>query len=124
MNPLDLAFEAGRSVNVAERGILPARRENGKVLLHRGMDPAIFRVDLKRRLQPGLLENAIHEFVREEALAAAPMIPGLRYVPGYLDSGGHDALLAAVDAGAWRDFGGRRGQIYGYSYHHTKGGSR
>ena len=50
------------------------------------------------------------------------MIPGLRYVPGYLDTAAHDSLLTAVDAGAWRDFGERRAQIYGYSYHYTKGG--
>ena len=50
------------------------------------------------------------------------MIPGLRYVPGYLDAGAHDSLLAAVGAGEWRDFGERRAQIYGYSYHYTKGG--
>jgi alkylated DNA repair dioxygenase AlkB len=52
------------------------------------------------------------------------MIPGLRYVPGYLDAMAHETLLAAVDAGPWRDFGGRRGQIYGYSYHHTMGAYR
>ena len=50
------------------------------------------------------------------------MIPGLRYIPAYLDATAHDALLAAVDAGQWRDFGERRAQIYGYSYHYTKGG--
>ena len=50
------------------------------------------------------------------------MIPGLRYVPGYLDAAAHDTLLAAVDTGPWRDFGERRAQIYGYSYHYTKGG--
>jgi alkylated DNA repair dioxygenase AlkB len=50
------------------------------------------------------------------------MIPGLRYIPGYLDRAAHDALLAAVDAGEWRHFGERRAQIYGYSYHYTKGG--
>ena len=50
------------------------------------------------------------------------MIPGLRYISGYLEPVAHDALLAAVDAGEWRDFGERRAQIYGYSYHYTKGG--
>ena len=50
------------------------------------------------------------------------MISGLRYLPGYLDAHEHDALLAAVDAGPWRDFGERRAQIYGYSFHYTKGG--
>jgi alkylated DNA repair dioxygenase AlkB len=49
------------------------------------------------------------------------VISGLRYIPGYLDVAAHDALLAAVDASPWRDFGQRRSQIYGYSYHHTKG---
>ena len=50
------------------------------------------------------------------------MIDGLRYVPGYIDAVAHYALLAAIDAGPWRDFGERRAQIYGYSYHYTKGG--
>jgi alkylated DNA repair dioxygenase AlkB len=50
------------------------------------------------------------------------MIPGLRYLSGYLDVAAHDAVLVAVDAGPWRDFGERRAQIYGYSYHYTKGG--
>jgi alkylated DNA repair dioxygenase AlkB len=50
------------------------------------------------------------------------VIPGLRYVPGYLDAAAHGRLLTAVDEEAWRDFGPRRVQIYGYSYHHTKGG--
>ena len=49
------------------------------------------------------------------------MISGLRYVPAYLSDADHATLLAAVDAGEWRDFAQRRGQIYGYSYHHTKG---
>jgi len=51
------------------------------------------------------------------------MIPGLRYVPGYLDAATHDELLAAVDAGSWRGFGQRRTQIYGYSYDLRKGGA-
>jgi len=50
------------------------------------------------------------------------MIPGLRYVPAYLDAAEHDALLTAVDAGPWRNFG-RRMQIYGYSYDIRKGGA-
>ncbi len=50
------------------------------------------------------------------------MIQGLRYIPGYLGVAAHDALMAAVDATPWRDFGDRRAQIYGYSYHYTKGG--
>lgn len=50
------------------------------------------------------------------------VIPGLRYVPGYLDAETHDTLLAAVDVAEWRDFGERRAQIYGYSYHYLKGG--
>jgi alkylated DNA repair dioxygenase AlkB len=54
-------------------------------------------------------------------VVAAVTIPGLRYLPGYLDAAQHDGLLAAVDAGPWRGFGDRRAQIYGYSYHYTKG---
>jgi len=50
------------------------------------------------------------------------MVPGLRYVPGYLNAAAHDSLLTAVDEGAWRDIGSRRGQIYGYSYDLRKGG--
>jgi len=51
------------------------------------------------------------------------MIPGLRYVPDYLDPATHDALLAAVDEGPWREVGERRMQIYGYSYDLRKGGA-
>jgi alkylated DNA repair dioxygenase AlkB len=51
------------------------------------------------------------------------MIDGLRYVPGYLDRGTHDALLAAADAGPWRHVDLRRMQIYGYSYDLRKGGA-
>jgi hypothetical protein len=51
------------------------------------------------------------------------MIPGLRYIPGYLDPAAHDALLAAVDVGQWRPLGVRRTQIYGYSYDRRKGGA-
>ena len=39
------------------------------------------------------------------------MIPGLRYVPGYLDATTHDELFAAADTGPWRPAGGRRMQI-------------
>jgi alkylated DNA repair dioxygenase AlkB len=49
-------------------------------------------------------------------------IPGLRYVPGFLDPDAQARLLAATDAGAWQRSGGRAVQIYGYTYHHTKGG--
>jgi alkylated DNA repair dioxygenase AlkB len=49
------------------------------------------------------------------------MIPGLRYVAGYLDADAQDSLLTAVDADPWRSVGERRVQIYGHSYHHTKG---
>ena len=50
-------------------------------------------------------------------------IPGLRYVPDYLGPDAHDAVLATVDGQEWQpSMGGRRVQVYGYSYHHTKGG--
>ena len=53
---------------------------------------------------------------------AALPVPGLRYVPGYLDGPAHDALVAIVDALEWQPTGdGRRLQFYGYWYHHTKG---
>jgi alkylated DNA repair dioxygenase AlkB len=51
------------------------------------------------------------------------VIPGLRYVPGYLDTAAHDSLLAAVDPGPWRELGQRRMQIWGYSYDLRKGGA-
>jgi len=50
------------------------------------------------------------------------MIPGLRYVPDYLDEAAHDTLLAAADAGPWVELGHRRTQIWGYSYDSRKGG--
>lgn len=49
------------------------------------------------------------------------MIPGLRYLPGYLDAPVHDRLLAAADQESWFAAGGRRMQIYGWTY---DGGAR
>ena len=54
-------------------------------------------------------------------VAAIP-VAGLRYVAGYLDDGAQTRLLAAVDSQPWQHAGGRSVQIYGYSYHHLKGG--
>ena len=49
-------------------------------------------------------------------------VPGLRYLPDYLDGAAHDGLLATVDSLEWHQTGdGRRLQFYGYWYHHTKG---
>ena len=50
------------------------------------------------------------------------MIAGLQYVPGYLASGEHDALLATVSALDWREAGGRRIQFYGYWHQVGRGG--
>ena len=50
-----------------------------------------------------------------------PAIPGLRYCPDYLDQATHDEALAVVDAQEWQGRGGRGVQIYGYTYHHTRG---
>ena len=51
-------------------------------------------------------------------------VPGLRYVPEYLASDLHDALLATIDEQPWQrpSYIGRRVQVYGYTYHHTRGG--
>lgn len=49
-----------------------------------------------------------------------PSIPGLRYVPEYLDSETHDRLLAAVDLQPWLTSADHGVQIYGYNYNHTK----
>ena len=49
------------------------------------------------------------------------MIPGLRYVPGYLGVDEHDRLLDIVSGLDWQELGGRRIQFYGHWYHHTKG---
>jgi alkylated DNA repair dioxygenase AlkB len=52
------------------------------------------------------------------------MVPGLRYVAEYLSHDAHDALLAAVDGQPWQQpsYIGRRVQVYGYTYTHTRGG--
>ena len=54
-----------------------------------------------------------------------PAIPGLRYIPDFIESDVHDRLWAAADTGRWltgADYPGtavsRRVQIYGYSYEH------
>jgi alkylated DNA repair dioxygenase AlkB len=51
-------------------------------------------------------------------------VPGLRYIADYLAPEAHDALLAAVDEERWQQpsYIGRRVQVYGYSYTHTRGG--
>jgi alkylated DNA repair dioxygenase AlkB len=49
------------------------------------------------------------------------VIPGLRYVPGYLDAGEHDRVLGIVSGPGWQDAGGRRIRFHGHWYHHTKG---
>ena len=54
-------------------------------------------------------------------LDAAP-VPGLRYLPDYLDCDIQTRVLAAADSQPWQQSGGRSVQIYGYSYHHLKGG--
>lgn len=50
------------------------------------------------------------------------MIPGLRYVPGYLGADEHDEVLRTVTGLEWRDAGGRRIQFYGHWYDRAKGG--
>jgi alkylated DNA repair dioxygenase AlkB len=50
-------------------------------------------------------------------------VPGLRYVPGYLESDAQDALLAEIDSQPWQDISGqRRIQFYGYWSDVAKGG--
>lgn len=43
-------------------------------------------------------------------------VPGLCYLPSFLDQGGQRALLARIDAAPWRDDLKRRVQHYGYRY--------
>jgi alkylated DNA repair dioxygenase AlkB len=51
------------------------------------------------------------------------LVPGLRYVPAYLESDTHDSLVVEVDSQPWHAVGDqRRIQFYGYWYEHTKGG--
>ncbi len=52
---------------------------------------------------------------------AAP-VPGLRYLPDYLDRDTQTRVMAEADSQPWQHSGGRSVQIYGYSYHHLKGG--
>lgn len=49
----------------------------------------------------------------------APSIPGLQYVPEYLDPETHDRLLTAVDFQPWLMSVDHRVQIYGYNYSHA-----
>ena len=46
----------------------------------------------------------------------APEIPGLRYLPNYLDPATHDELLRIVSALPWQIGGRRRFQSHGYAY--------
>jgi alkylated DNA repair dioxygenase AlkB len=50
------------------------------------------------------------------------MIPGLRYLPDYLEATEHDTVLAAVAEVSWQDVGGRRIQYYGHWYSLDRGG--
>ena len=47
-------------------------------------------------------------------------IPGLRYVPDYLDAAAHDQILDAVDVEPWLMSADHRVQIYGYGYNHVR----
>jgi len=47
-------------------------------------------------------------------------IPGLQYVPEYLDAETHDRLLATVDQQSWLVTVDHRVQIFGYHYSHAK----
>ena len=66
---LDLAFHAPRGEDVAERRVFPAGHEDRQVLVARGEQPAVGRVDLVELLQLAAANQAVHEFVREIALA-------------------------------------------------------
>jgi alkylated DNA repair dioxygenase AlkB len=50
--------------------------------------------------------------------ADAIAIPGIAYVPGYIDTETHDRLLSAVDSYAWLTTADHRVQMYGYRYSH------
>ena len=47
-------------------------------------------------------------------------IPGLRYVPAYLDAAAHDRILDVVDVEPWLMSADHRVQIYGYGYNHVR----
>jgi len=49
-----------------------------------------------------------------------PTIPGLRYIPEFLNSEQHDETLAAVDALPWLNDLQRRVQHYGYKYNYRE----
>ena len=51
-----------------------------------------------------------------ERPTAPARVPGLTYLPDYLDPAEHDRLLALVDSLPWRDDLQRRVQHYGYRY--------
>lgn len=48
------------------------------------------------------------------------MIPGIEYVPEYLDQADHDRFIAAVDAHPWLTSVDHGVQIYGYHYNHKQ----
>jgi alkylated DNA repair dioxygenase AlkB len=50
------------------------------------------------------------------------VIPGLRYLSGYLGEAEHDETLATVGGLDWHDAGGRRIQYYGHWYNVDRGG--
>jgi alkylated DNA repair dioxygenase AlkB len=48
------------------------------------------------------------------------MIPGITYIPDYLDHETHDRFLFTVDQYPWRMSVDHRVQVYGYSYNHSQ----
>jgi alkylated DNA repair dioxygenase AlkB len=54
--------------------------------------------------------------VSELPSSAAPVVPGLTYLPDYLSAEQHDRLLACIDAAPWLGDLQRRVQHYGYRY--------
>ena len=55
-------------------------------------------------------------FPREIGEPEIPSIPGLTYLPSYINQKGEDALAAAIDNQPWDSTWKRRRQLYGESY--------
>ncbi len=62
----------------------------------------------------------------QENTVRASSIPGLRYLPGYIDQTAHDALVKAIESHGWQraERMKRLVQQYGYAYNHGDQGKR
>ena len=67
--------------NISQRGILPARGEDGQIFLTGGIDPGVFRIDLVELPDIAVADELIHVFVGEVTAAfTVGLLPVLQHL--------------------------------------------